>query len=314
MAATCNVVPSNPSNRTARRRVLRNAHKDRLQKAMFMVDLQLQGMRSCIAGLFDRQTVVESNSWLTQPHVDYDAYAWNYPAWKFDPSCQTEQLLDCWTPICEVSAAVNSAVGSARGSTSPCEEPATALIPDADGAPIGSNAQSFKATAAVSSAVGSGPDFEMNYVSACNAAVSNMKDRRARQRSPKASQVVLPTSYKMKRYSFKGSVAAKTANDVPVAPKRGTRMRVMWPSKPELAADDVLQYFSTFGRINDMDWLGNSDDPSNETMKLLFDSPTSIPEALRKHRHAVPREIDGKLIEVRVCVKFSDNAVQHRKI
>ena len=76
MAATGNVVPSNPSNRTARRRVLRNAHRDRLQKAMFMVDLQLQGMRSCIAGLFDRQTVLETNPWLTQPHVDCGSCEW----------------------------------------------------------------------------------------------------------------------------------------------------------------------------------------------------------------------------------------------
>ena len=126
----------------------------------------------------------------------------------------------------------------------------TAVTPAADAAHIGSVAQSLKATAAVSSAVDSGLDFEMNYVSACNAAVANMKDRRVKQRSPEGSWVVLPTAYRMKRYSFKGSVGGPNAKDVSVAPKRGNWMRVMWPSKPELAADDALQHFSTFGKIN----------------------------------------------------------------
>ena len=86
-------------------------------------------------------------------------------------------------------------------------------------------------------------------------------------------------------------------------------MRVAWPCAMELSADDVMDHFQAYGRISDMDWLESSND--TETIKLYFESSASIREALQKHKHAVARETDGKLIPVRVCVKFSDNAVKH---
>ena len=37
-------------------------------------------------------------------------------------------------------------------------------------------------------------------------------------------------------------------------------MRVQWSCRDELAADDILDYFSAFGVIEELDWLEDGDD------------------------------------------------------
>ena len=86
-------------------------------------------------------------------------------------------------------------------------------------------------------------------------------------------------------------------------------MRVQWHE--ELSADDVLDYFSSYGQIEEFDWLedGEKSEKSVEEMKLRFAKPASKAEAMRKHKHEIIRESDGKKIQVKVFVKFSDNVV-----
>ena len=86
-------------------------------------------------------------------------------------------------------------------------------------------------------------------------------------------------------------------------------MRVDWPSTSELSADDILDHFGAYGDVSDLEWLDDSGNSGKEVMKLYFELPSSITAVLRECRHRVKRDADGKLIDVKAYVKFSDNAV-----
>ena len=74
---------------------------------------------------------------------------------------------------------------------------------------------------------------------------------------------------------------------------------------------DVLGYFAAYGQIEDVEWLEEPDksDSSVEEMRLHFAASPRVSDAMRKHKHQIMRESDGKEIAVKVCVKFSDNVV-----
>jgi len=82
-------------------------------------------------------------------------------------------------------------------------------------------------------------------------------------------------------------------------------VRVQWPSYMELSFDDVWNYFAKFGGLSDIDWL----DVENgfETMRLIYSSPVSAAGVMKHHKHNICRESDGKQIQVKVSVKYSDN-------
>jgi hypothetical protein len=94
------------------------------------------------------------------------------------------------------------------------------------------------------------------------------------------------------------------------APRQGTCLRVVWPSIQELAADDVCDYFEAFGKILELDWLDDDWQTNTETIKLKFETAASVGSALRQHAHNIARESDGKIIAVKVHVKFSDNVIK----
>ena len=88
-------------------------------------------------------------------------------------------------------------------------------------------------------------------------------------------------------------------------------MRVQWSCSEELAADDVLDCFSAYGKIAHLDWLENADksDTSVEETKLFCDESARVAVAMHAHKHQISREADGKKITVTVSVKFSDHVV-----
>ena len=75
----------------------------------------------------------------------------------------------------------------------------------------------------------------------------------------------------------------------------------------ELAADDVADYFSAYGRVLGIDWIEDGSDNAFETMLLEFESGAAVTKALHNPRHIISRESDGSTIGVKVFVKFSDN-------
>ena len=99
---------------------------------------------------------------------------------------------------------------------------------------------------------------------------------------------------------------------VPVAPstKRRASMRVQWQCHEELTADDVLDHFSAYGQIEELEWLedGEKSQQSVEEVRLSF-GKSGAGGAMRGHKHQIIRKTDGKKIEVKVFVKFSDNVV-----
>jgi len=106
---------------------------------------------------------------------------------------------------------------------------------------------------------------------------------------------------RMRRYCFKKT----RPPPLTASSSSGSWMRVVWSSALELAADDIESHFSSYGIVTDLDWLDVEN--GNETMKLRFESRSSMMEAMKQSKHEVRREHDGQLIPVRVCVKFSDN-------
>ena len=84
-------------------------------------------------------------------------------------------------------------------------------------------------------------------------------------------------------------------------------MRVVWNISDELSVDDVVDHFAVFGEITDVDWLDVEPDHDVETLKLYFETSASVQKAMRKSKQTV-RRADGKMIEVRACVKFDDNS------
>ena len=96
---------------------------------------------------------------------------------------------------------------------------------------------------------------------------------------------------------------------VPAA-RQGTCLRVVWPSFPELAVDDVCDYFGVFGKVLELDWLEDQGQTDTETIKLKFETSASVGSALRQHTHNIARESDGKIVAVKVHVKFSDNVIK----
>ena len=147
------------------------------------------------------------------------------------------------------------------------------------------------------------------YISTCEAVVSGINARGSGQEQPPETWEVLPATS-----PFMKSDPALIADRIRETSKAGGWIRVTWPATLELSANDVMDHFAGYGEISDMDWLEiqRTNGASMETIKLYFESSTSISEALQKHQHAVPRETDGKLIPVRACVKFSDNAVKEK--
>ena len=93
------------------------------------------------------------------------------------------------------------------------------------------------------------------------------------------------------------------------APRQGACLRVVWPSIQELAADDVSDYFEAFGKIVELDWLEDQGQRNTETIKLKFESSASVGSAMQQPAHNIARECDGKIIAVKVHVKFSDNVI-----
>jgi hypothetical protein len=147
------------------------------------------------------------------------------------------------------------------------------------------------------------------YISTCEAVVSSINDRGLGQEQLSETWEAIPATL-----PFMTSDPVLIADRVRETSKAGAWIRVTWPAALELSADDVMDHFSAYGEISNMDWLENerTNGASMETMKLYFESSIGISEVLQKHQHAVPREADGKLIPVRVCVKFSDNAVKDK--
>ena len=94
-----------PSKRTVHRKRLRSMHKDRLQKALFMVVLQLQGMRSNVADLPDkvvmqepcpREQLLEEYRPLKLESRGFPPQSLNPEAEELVPSlqCQLDEVLD----------------------------------------------------------------------------------------------------------------------------------------------------------------------------------------------------------------------------
>jgi len=61
-----------------------------------------------------------------------------------------------------------------------------------------------------------------------------------------------------------------------------------WRSHQELSADDIGGHFSSYGEITDLDWLEDGD-ASFETVRLYFQRPNDLVEALRRGTHHVRR-------------------------
>lgn len=146
------------------------------------------------------------------------------------------------------------------------------------------------------------------YLSNCSEVVAGI--RSGSEGNAHGSWVTLPppTEFKMKRYSFRRSAPSSSTEGVQPRVASGTWLRVEWPSALELSADDVLNHFSVYGEISDLEWLENANRNSVETMKLYFASRSSFQEVMRRRQHSVRREADGKLISVKTYVKFNDNA------
>jgi len=103
---------------------------------------------------------------------------------------------------------------------------------------------------------------------------------------------------------------SKASSDVEAACAQapcGAWMRVEWSCSAELSADDVMDHFQAYGTVSDMEWLDDAGDRGKEVMKLYFESRSSISAILRERNRRVKREADGKLIDVKTYIKFSDN-------
>ena len=105
MAATCN---TEPSKRTLPRRSLRNLYKDRLHKAVFIIDLQLESIRQSIADVSTkavmkvpcpRETLLTYSPLNLMRDVKANEAQWNINAEEFRPWDQLDNVLEYLTPV-----------------------------------------------------------------------------------------------------------------------------------------------------------------------------------------------------------------------